>query len=302
MNGIGTIINILAVIVGGGFGLIFRGRMKVRYQQIISQAVGLALICVGLYTFIDTYFVVTAGKVELDGIFLVIFALLCGLALGIAINIEELLTKWGKALSVKANHEQTIDDKRHEKLQDEVNKAVIKGNPTPKIPLLDRSNIYEMPSVRSGNLYADGFVIALMLLCVNPMLLTGIYECCLNNDTSLLLIKSNIDFAAALILAFMYGSGILYAAIPLAIIEVFWTILFLVVNFFPLSGIADFVLNLMTPTLMDQLSLIGATLLIGTGVCLAFEKKLKVANLLPAFIVPVIYEAIMMYVDKLLDK
>lgn len=48
MRGIGTIVNVLAVLAGGGIGLILKGGMKQRYQDIMMQALGLATMFVGM--------------------------------------------------------------------------------------------------------------------------------------------------------------------------------------------------------------------------------------------------------------
>ena len=302
MNGIGTIVNILAVLVGGGFGVLLKGRMKVRYQQILSQTVGLLLIGVGGYAFINAYFLMTGTDIETDGVFLVIFALVCGLALGIALNMEKILTNWGKHLSQNAEKDREADDKRRRKLQADLQKAAEKGTPRPQIPLLDRVDVYEMPSVRSGNLYADGFVAATLMVCTNAMLFSGVYEDCLNGDTTQLFVKSVIDLVLCFVLAFIYGGGVLYAAVPLIAIEGGLTLLFLIANYAPTLGLSDFLFNLVTPTFQSQMSLISGVLLMGTGVCLAFDKKFKVANLFPAYLIPVVYEAVKLYLDSLVEK
>ena len=48
MKGIGTIANVAAVLLGGGAGLLLKGGMKERYQQIIMQALGLCTLFIGL--------------------------------------------------------------------------------------------------------------------------------------------------------------------------------------------------------------------------------------------------------------
>ena len=48
MRGIGTIINVAAVISGGGIGLLLKGGLKERYQQILMQALGVCTIFIGI--------------------------------------------------------------------------------------------------------------------------------------------------------------------------------------------------------------------------------------------------------------
>ena len=48
MRGIGTIINVAAVILGGGAGMLLKGGLKERYQQILMQALGVCTIFIGI--------------------------------------------------------------------------------------------------------------------------------------------------------------------------------------------------------------------------------------------------------------
>ena len=48
MIGLGTIVNTLAVILGGVLGLFLKSGIKPRYQQILMQANGLAVIFIGI--------------------------------------------------------------------------------------------------------------------------------------------------------------------------------------------------------------------------------------------------------------
>ena len=47
MPGIGTIVNVLAIIAGGLIGLLFKGGMKERYQDGIIKAMGLSSMFIG---------------------------------------------------------------------------------------------------------------------------------------------------------------------------------------------------------------------------------------------------------------
>lgn len=45
---IGTIVNVIAIILGGSLGLLLKGGIKERYSTIITQAQGIAVVFVGL--------------------------------------------------------------------------------------------------------------------------------------------------------------------------------------------------------------------------------------------------------------
>ena len=302
MEGIGTIINVLAVLVGAGFGMVFKGYLKTPYQQLITRTVGLLAMGVGLYELIRTYFVVVGKELEMEGILLVGFSIVCGLAFGIVLNVERLLNKWGVRIGNKLSKKDELEKKRRKQAQERVNQAIEKGVAPPKVKLLDRLPVYELPTTRSGSLYADGFVAATLLVCTNSMLLSGVYADCMTGNTDPLIVKAIIDLLLCLALSLVYGGSVMYAAIPLLAIEGAWTVVLKIVSASPSGKFAQTVTALLTPTFLGQMSLIGAILLIGTGICLATDKKFKIANLLPATVIPLAYDGIMMTVTKAIEK
>ena len=48
MRGLGTIINVIAVLAGSGIGLFFKSGLKQRFQDILMQACGIATIFIGI--------------------------------------------------------------------------------------------------------------------------------------------------------------------------------------------------------------------------------------------------------------
>ena len=48
MRGMGTIVNVLAVLLGGSLGLFLKKGLKERYQEILMQALGLCTIFIGI--------------------------------------------------------------------------------------------------------------------------------------------------------------------------------------------------------------------------------------------------------------
>ncbi len=303
MNGIGTLVNLLAVLVGGGFGVMIKGRLQVRYQQVISQTVGVLVMGIGLYEGIRTYFMIADKRVEIEGMLLIAFSLLFGGLIGMAIRMDSLLSRWGASFRTSGDKAEKAEQARRKKLQADVNKAAAKkGSVMPKVPLLDRTAVYQMTSARSGNLSADGFVAATLILCANSMLLSGVYADCMGGDSKPLIIKAVIDLVLCFALAFVYGAGVLYAAIPLGVLEGGLTLLLLGVNSAPGDQLATFITGLLTPTFLDQMTVIGAVILVGTGACLAFDKKFKIANLFPALFIPAVYETVMTVVGKFAEK
>ena len=82
---LGTIVNTIAIIMGGLTGLVFRGGIPERYNETIMHAIGLAVVLVGL-----------SGALKVDNILIVIFSLALGTLTGEFLQIESRLERLGK--------------------------------------------------------------------------------------------------------------------------------------------------------------------------------------------------------------
>lgn len=88
MRGIGTIINVAAVILGGGAGMLLKGGLKERYQQILMQALGVCTIFIGISGALKGMYRIENGVLETSGTMLLIASLVLGSLLGEWIQIE----------------------------------------------------------------------------------------------------------------------------------------------------------------------------------------------------------------------
>ena len=125
--------------------------------------------------------------------------------------------------------------------------------------------------------FTEGFVTASLILCVGAMAVVGGLSDGLG-DPSTLLAKSILDFVVVLVFSSTLGVGVMVSALPL----------FLYQGLFNLVGLLAG--NVMSDAMINGMSLVGNVLIFGVGVNLAFGKRLRVGNLLPALAVPVIWE------------
>jgi hypothetical protein len=89
----GTIVNVLAVLVGSLAGLALRGRLPDRTVTVVMQAIGLATLYIGVRSAWDL------GRVEAPpGVIVALLGLAAGGALGDALRIEERLDGLGERL------------------------------------------------------------------------------------------------------------------------------------------------------------------------------------------------------------
>lgn len=96
MIGLGTIANTIAVIIGGGIGLFLKKGIKKSLQDSLLQAMGIAVLFIGIGGTLSQMLIFKDGHLETTGTMLMIFSLLVGTLIGEIINIEAKLEKLGE--------------------------------------------------------------------------------------------------------------------------------------------------------------------------------------------------------------
>ena len=125
--------------------------------------------------------------------------------------------------------------------------------------------------------FAKGFVTASLLFPIGALSVIGPLYDGLMGDISILLMKSGLDFTASIILASTLGIGVLFSGIPVLIFQ--GSISLLAVAIYPFVSDA----------LLALFSMVGYSLVLCIGINFVVDAKIKVANLSPALVVPVIY-------------
>lgn len=87
---IGTVVNVIAIIVGSFLGFLVRGRLPERFQNIVIQGISLAVLIIGL----QMAFSVESTK----GTLVVIFSLVIGGIIGEILKIESKLEAFGEKI------------------------------------------------------------------------------------------------------------------------------------------------------------------------------------------------------------
>ena len=132
--------------------------------------------------------------------------------------------------------------------------------------------------VKNDNRFVDGFVTTSLIICVGAMAIVGAMQDGLTGDSSMLIAKSLLDFVLVAILTAAYGIGAAFSAIPIFVYQGAITLIAALFG----SVIGD--------NLIAELSFVGNALVFCVGVNLVREKTFRVANMLPALLIPVLYE------------
>lgn len=130
--------------------------------------------------------------------------------------------------------------------------------------------------VRSDG-FSKGFVSAFVIFCVGSMSIIGAVNDGLSGDSSVLLVKSTLDFITAMVLASTMGIGVVFACVPLFAYQGM------------ISLFASYIKPVIesSPEMMIQFLMVGYAIIMCIGINFIAGPKIKTANLLPALLVPV---------------
>ena len=125
--------------------------------------------------------------------------------------------------------------------------------------------------------FTEGFLTASITFVVGAMTIIGCIEDGISGDYSILVAKSVLDFIMVIVLTSTLGKGCIFSAIPLFIIQSLFTLL------------GYFIGPILSIKALDNLSYVGSILIFCVGLNLLWKGKVKVANMLPAVVLAVIY-------------
>ena len=121
--------------------------------------------------------------------------------------------------------------------------------------------------------FVEGFVSASLLFVIGPLAILGSVSDGMSQGIDQLILKSSLDFFAAMAFASTLGIGVMASIIPVGIYQGFWTL----IGLFAGSVLEQYQIQAMT--------ICGGLMLVGIGFRLLEIKKMSVANLLPALVI-----------------
>ncbi|MBR4231883.1 MAG: DUF554 domain-containing protein [Oscillospiraceae bacterium] len=127
--------------------------------------------------------------------------------------------------------------------------------------------------------FAEGFVSASILFCVGSMTIMGSLEAGIRGDYSIILAKSVLDFISSMAFGAAMGIGVTFSVFFILIYQGGITLL---------AGLAAPYLSEMVVT---EMSAVGGVMLMGMAVNMLelSDKRIRLANMLPAIFLPIIY-------------
>jgi uncharacterized membrane protein YqgA involved in biofilm formation len=226
--GVGTLINIVAILVGSSLGIAAGNRITKKSQSLITDVLGLITALGAASALSPLWSPIFESSLPKGATLLVILAaMLMGGLLGSALSLETRLDTFGENLRKKFRASQ------------------------------------ESP-------FIEGFVSASLLFVIGPLAILGSVSDGMSQGIDQLILKSSLDFFAAMAFASTLGWGVAASAIPVAIYQGAWTLLGLAMG------------SVLSQYQIDAMTICGGLMLVGIALRLLDIKKIAVANLLPA--------------------
>lgn len=125
---------------------------------------------------------------------------------------------------------------------------------------------------------AEGFITSSLLFCVGAMAIVGSLESGLRGNHDTLFTKSILDGISSIIFTSSLGIGVIFSAVTVFVYQGSITL-----GAGLLSGV-------LSTSVITNMSAVGGLLIIGLGLNMLGVTKIKIANLLPAIFLPIIFQ------------
>lgn len=129
----------------------------------------------------------------------------------------------------------------------------------------------------SDSKFVSAFVSASCTVCIGAMAVVGSIEDGISGNYSILMAKGILDFIIIAIMTSTLGKGCIFSGIPVFLFQGSITL------------IAIFLGSFLSSAALSNLSYVGNALIFCVGLNIAFDTKIRVANILPAVVVAVLF-------------
>jgi Uncharacterized membrane protein, possible Na+ channel or pump len=140
---------------------------------------------------------------------------------------------------------------------------------------------FSKKSADGGKNLSEGLATAILLYCIGSLSILGPIQEALNHDSTFLFTNGMLDGITSIVLASTFGIGMALAAVAV----------------FAWQGsiyvIALLLQNSINTNMITELTIVGGVLIFASGLGLLNIRKIKVLNLLPSLLVPIVVIAIM---------
>ncbi len=266
--GIGTVVNVLAVLVGSSVGLLLGARLPTRTRDTVTDALGLVTLLIGALSAAE---VGSAALADVVGsaapVLIVLGALLLGGIAGSLLDIEGRLEGFGGWLRTRLGRRRSVAR------QPVSTKTRAREAQPGHVPAGTVSTEAAPSDVAARERFIEGFVTASLVFCVGPLTILGSLSDGLGRGADQLILKAALDGFASIAFAAALGAGVMASVVAIVVVQGSLTLVGVMVG----SALPEAQLAAITAT--------GGLLLLGVGLRLLQIKAVPVGNLLPALLV-----------------
>lgn len=218
----GTIVNVLAVAVGGTVGLLLNKGIPERITKALMVGVGLATLYIGI-----------DGCLAGEQMLITVISLAVGAVVGELLDLDGRLERMGLFVEKK-----------------------LAGNS------------------KGESSVAKAFVNASLLFCVGTMTIVGSLQSGLTGDHETLYLKSVLDLISSMVFGATLGWGVLLSCITILVYQG------------GIALLAQVVEPFLSEAVVAEMTCVGSLLIVALALNILNITKIKVANFLPAILIP----------------
>jgi hypothetical protein len=262
MTGLGTIINVVAILVGSAVGVLVGNRLPERTNRVVTDGLGLVVLVLGalnVMSLTDAHFVAAVGSGAT--LLVVLGAILIGGITGSLLRIEQRLEALGGWLQGRFTR----------RGEPALAGSTVAGTGAAAAPGTVGSSL-SVAGLASRDRFVTGFVDASLVFCIGPLAILGAFSDGTGQGIDQLVLKSALDGFASLAFAASLGWGVAASALPVGIWQGLLTLL------------AALVGSVMSGAAIAALTATGGVLLIGVGLRLLNIRAIAVGDMLPALV------------------
>lgn len=267
MVGLGTIINMVAILLGSAIGVVLGHRLPQRTRDVVTDGLGLVTLMVAA---LSAAAILSPALREVVGswaVMVVLAAIIIGGIAGSLWRIEDRL----ESLGARVQHAVA---RRREKAAQRT--SVDTGGSD----MATEGEPSEADSAKAL-MFVDGFVTASLVFCIGPLGILGSLSDGMGRGLDQLALKSALDCFASIAFAASLGWGVAASALAVGAYQGFWTLLGWTLG------------DVLAEAQIAALTATGGLLLVGVALRLLRLNTMRVGDLLPALaIAPLLVWAI----------
>ena len=268
MIGLGTIINIVAILIGSAVGVALGHRLPERTRDVVVDGLGLLTLLVAALSAAAILDPAVAESVGAAGVLIVLGSLLIGGIVGSLMRIESRLEGLGETIRRRLSRGSGVDAAGGQVAVDEAGPVDVEVDGA-----LADAGPEDGADPDPRNNFVEGFVTASLVFCVGPLAILGSLSDGLGLGIDQLALKSVMDGFASIAFAATLGWGVAASALVVGLYQGTLTVLG-----WALGSVMDTAqIALLTAT--------GGLLLVGIALRLLRIRHVPVGDLLPALIV-----------------